>query len=631
MSETTSGTDRAEREPGAGDQPLELLLDHLKRSRGFDFTGYKRSSLERRIAKRIGELELDGGYLGYLDHLEVHPDEFAALFDTILVNVTAFFRDTDAWEYLAREIVPKLLVLRPTDAPLRIWSAGCSSGEEAYTIAIVLAEALGRERFVERVKIYATDVDEDALATARLGSYSAQQVAVLPQPLLERYFDRVGTEFRFNSDLRRTVIFGRNDLVQDAPISRIDLLLCRNTLMYFNAETQSRILGRFNFSLDPNGYLFLGKSEMLITHTDLFTPVNLKRRVFRKVRTTSLRDRLLAADRASDDNAGEPGLAMRQSGFDAAPVAQVIAGEDGRLVLANRLARELFALTGDDLGRPLRELGLSYRPLELPSAIERATHDRRSLTRGPVAWTTGGGEAVELEVLFTPLCAGETLLGVSIAYRDVSERQRLREELDRTRHELETSYEELQSTVEELETTNEELQSTNEELETTNEELQSTNEELETTNEELQSTNEELEAINDDLRERTGDVDAVNLFLETVLTSLGVGVIVLDAERKVQVWNAHAEELWGLRSGEVVGERFFELDVGLPVEQLKTPIREAMRDRSFRADVSLASTTRRGRAIECTVAVLPLAIEGTEIAGAVLLMEVRGESPAGES
>ncbi|MCW2954746.1 MAG: putative methyltransferase CheR with domain, partial [Conexibacter sp.] len=196
-----------------------------------------------------------------------------------------------------------------------------------------------------------------------------------------------------------------------------------------------------------------------------------------------------------------------------------------------------------------------------------------------------------------------------------------------TRHELETSYEELQSTVEELETTNEELQSTNEELETTNEELQSTNEELETTNEELQSTNEELETINDDLRERTGAVDAVNLFLETVLTSLGVGVIVLDVERKVQVWNAHAEELWGLRSREVVGERFFELDVGVPVDQLKTPIREALRDRAFRAEVSLSSTTRRGRELARTVTVLPLAIEGAEISGAVLLMEVGGEAP----
>ncbi len=631
MSETTSDADPAEHEPDGPVEPLELLLDYLKRARGFDFTGYKRSSLERRISKRMGMLELGGAgtYLDYLDYLEVHPDEFSALFDTILINVTAFFRDEDAWEWVAREIVPQLLVLRRTDAPVRIWSAGCSSGEEAYTIAILLAEALGRDQFLDRVKIYATDVDEDALATARQGVYEAQQVAGVPEVLLDRYFDRTGGRFRFDTALRRAVIFGRNDLVQDAPISKIDLLLCRNTLMYFNAETQARILGRFNFSLDGNGFLFLGKSEMLITHTDLFTPVNLKRRVFRRVQSASLRDRLLVADRTTDGNAGQLGLAMRESGFDAAPFAQVIVADDGRLVLANRRARELFALTGEDLGRPLKELGLSYRPLELPAAIEQAANDRRSLTRGPVAWTTAEGEAVELEVLFTPLFAGAALLGVSIAYSDVTERQRLRDELDRVRHELETSYEELQSTVEELETTNEELQSTNEELETTNEELQSTNEELETTNEELQSTNEELETINDDLRERSGDVDAVNLFLETVLTSVGVGVVVLDTERKVQVWNAHTEELWGLTSAEVGGERFFELDVGLPIDQLKTPIREAMRDRSFRADVTLAATTRRGRAIECTVTVLPLAVDGTDVSGAVLLMEVRGEPTNG--
>jgi chemotaxis methyl-accepting protein methylase len=271
---------------------LDVLLDYLKRTRGFDFTGYKRSSLERRIEKRMHEVEM-GSYQEYLDYLEVQSDEFAFLFNTILINVTGFFRDAAAWDYLATEVIPRLLEAANNDRPLRFWCAGCSSGEETYTMAMVLAEALGEQQYLERVKIYATDVDEEALTEARHATYPAKAVEAVPPPLLERYFERVEQRYAFRKELRRTVIFGRNDLVQDAPISRIDLLTCRNTLMYFNAETQASILGRFHFSLNNGGYLYLGKSEMLITHADLFKPVDLKRRVFAKVARPTLRDRLL--------------------------------------------------------------------------------------------------------------------------------------------------------------------------------------------------------------------------------------------------------------------------------------------------------------------------------------------------
>jgi two-component system CheB/CheR fusion protein len=607
-------------------QPLDLLLDHLKRSRGFDFTGYKRSSLERRIAKRMETVDVES-YLDYLDFLEVHPDEFAYLFNTILINVTAFFRDAPAWEYVRDEVVPELLKGKDPEAPIRVWSAGCASGEEAYTIAMVLAEALGAEGFLKRVKIYATDVDEEALATARLGTYTAKQVEGVPPELLERYFERSDQRFAFRKDLRRAVIFGRNDLVQDAPISRIDLLVCRNTLMYFNAETQTKILGRFNFALDPGGYLFLGKSEMLITHTDLFTPVNLKRRVFSKVPKATLRDRLLLAADPNDAERGDARRAISESGFDASPVAQIVVDEAGVLVLANRQARETFSIGGEDLGRALKDLGLSYRPVDLRSSIDQVLGERRALKLGPVPWTTVAGETVQLEVELTPLISGTSLLGMSITYADMTIQQRLREELERSKRELEAAYEELQSTVEELETTNEELQSTNEELETTNEELQSTNEELETTNEELQSTNEELETMNDELRQRTLELNEVNAFLEMILTSLGVAVVVLDRQLQIQVWNAHSEDLWGLRSEEVVGTHFLELDIGLPVELLKAPIREALLDEGARSEVTLPATTRRGKTIDCVVTCLPLAVNDGDVSGAILLMERRDERP----
>src|SRR5204862_5567828 len=205
---------------------------------------------------------------------------------------------------------------------LRLWSAGCASGEEPYSIAMLLIRALGEEKVREHVKIYATDIDEEALTEARHGTYPAKAVQDVPRDLLERCFERTDQHYAFRRDLRRAVIFGRNDLVQDAPISRIDLLLCRNTLMYFTAETQSRILARFNFALRPHGHLFLGKSEMLLTHADLFTPVNLKHRVFSKVVRPTLRERL--AFMADGELMGAQGAATRLRGdaLELAPVAR---------------------------------------------------------------------------------------------------------------------------------------------------------------------------------------------------------------------------------------------------------------------------------------------------------------------
>ncbi|HEY7619333.1 MAG TPA: CheR family methyltransferase [Solirubrobacteraceae bacterium] len=600
---------------------LDVLLDYLKRTRGFDFTGYKRTSLERRISKRMQEVD-NGSYQDYLDYLEVHPDEFALLFNTILINVTGFFRDAPAWDYLSSDVIPRLLNSVGDSSPLRVWCAGCASGEETYTMAMVLAEALGEGRYLDRVKIYGTDVDEEALNEARHATYPAKSLEAVPDELRERYFERVEQRYAFRNDLRRTVIFGRNDLVQDAPISRIDLLTCRNTLMYFNAETQEAILNRFHFALKNEGYLYLGKSEMLITHSELFKPVSLKRRVFSKVMRPTLRDRLLYTVAPEHLQAtGELTSAVRESAVDTAPVAQIALDADANVVLVNQHARTLFALSTADVGRPLKDLELSYRPVELRANLEMAHAERRTIALSHVSMTVSGGEARELEVHIIPLYAGERLLGTSITYADVTVQRRLQNELEGSKRELENAYEELQSTVEELETTNEELQSTNEELETTNEELQSTNEELETMNEELQSTNEELETINDELRQRTLELNEVNAFLEAILTSMGVAVAVLDSNLTVQVWNAYSVDLWGVRMDEAEGENLLDLDLGLKVDELADPLREVIGDGRHRVELMLEATNRRGRAIDCRVVVLPLSVDGDEVSGAILLME----------
>jgi two-component system CheB/CheR fusion protein len=602
---------------------FEQLLEYLRRNRGFDFTGYKRNSLMRRINKRMHALGI-ASYGSYTDYLEVHPEEFGRLFDTILINVTAFFRDPSAWEAIREQVMPRILKGKREGEPIRVWSAGCASGEEAYSLAIILAEAPGIDQFRDRVKIYATDVDEEALTRARHASYTAREVANVPPELLEKYFEENNGRYTFHKDLRRSVIFGRHDLIQDAPISRIDLLSCRNTLMYLNSETQARILDRFHFALNERGFLFLGKAETLLTYSNTFIPVDLKRRIFAKIVRGNLRDRLLVMARTGSEEAVNHlvgHVRIREAAFDSNPVAQIVVDFGGTLILANERARTLFNLAPTDLTRPLQDLQISYRPAELRSSIDRAYSERHEILLKDVEWSTGVGDSSYFEVHIVPLVdAGGSLLGASITFVDTTTARRIADEHQRSTRELETAYEELQSTNEELETTNEELQSTVEELETTSEELQSTNEELETMNEELQSTNEELETVNVEARKRSDELKQVNTFLEAILGSLRGGVVVLDRDYLILVWNQKAEDLWGLRTAEVQGKNLLNLDIGLPVDRLKPVLRTCLSGAVPFQDVALDAINRRGKPIVCRVTCTPMT-GGDDIAGLILMME----------
>jgi two-component system, chemotaxis family, CheB/CheR fusion protein len=618
---------------------FETLLEFLRQARGFDFTGYKRSSLKRRVRKQMQSHEIQN-FSDYLDYLQVHPEEFLPLFNTILINVTSFFRDELAWQYLKSNVLPRLINEKEENKPIRIWSAGCASGEEAYTLAIIMAEALGIEKFRQRVKIYATDVDDEALNLARHASYSSRSLETFSQELREQFFELAGREFVFRPDLRRTVIFGRHDLVQDAPISRLDLLVCRNTLMYFNAEVQSRILNRFHFALNETGVLFLGKAEMLLTHANLFTPISLQHRIFRPVPKKGRRDRLLAfAPSVSDEetnNTLELYVRMRELAFDSVPLAQLIVDLNSNLVLANAPARSMFGINLLDIGRPLQDLEISYRPLELRSHIDEVYQNRSNIVVNDVVRHLRDNNIQYLDVNINLLEDNTNrFLGVSITFTDVTRYHDLQVELQRANQELETANEELQSSNEELETTNEELQSTNEELETTNEELQSTNEELETMNEELQSTNEELETmneelqstneelqtINDELRQRTADLDRANAFLNSILASMKAGVIVVDCQFNILTWNEESENLWGLRADEVRGKSILSLDIGLPVEQLREPIRNCITGAEDRQEVLLEAINRRGRTIQCRISYNPLIGSDRERLGVIVLTE----------
>ncbi len=606
------------------DESFEALLCYMRDSRGFDFTGYKRASLMRRVRHRMDQAGVET-FEQYLDMLEANSNEFAALFNTILINVTAFFRDPDAWEYIATDVIPRMLAERGPDDPIRVWSAGCASGQEAYTLAMLLAEALGPEAFRQRVKIYATDVDEDALTEARAATYDAKAVESVPPEFLERYFENVNGRYVFHKDLRRAVIFGRNDLVKDAPISRVDLLVCRNTLMYMNAETQRSVLGRLHFALAPQGTLFLGHAEMLLSHSDRFTPLNLKHRVFRKVAGAHRGlDRYDPAAAMYDRHGDLPGLTtLRDLAFRASPVAQIVVTGEDTVAMINQQAETLFGLSARDIGRLLRDLEVSYRPVELRAYLEQAKVERRSARIQDVKWQRPGAETVWFEIHINPLVDSENgLLGVSIVFFDVTATRALLDKVVQTNRQLEAAYEELQSTNEELETTNEELQSTVEELETTNEELQSTNEELETMNEELQSTNDELHTINDALRERSVELDEARTFLDSLVNSIHLGMVVVDREMRVVVWNRGCEELWGLRADETTGQVLTSLDIGLPTDQVRPLIGNAFVDPANPGEAFVDAVNRRGRPTRVRVTCMGFQSSLEDgVNGALLLME----------
>ena len=610
---------------------FEMLLEYLRNSRAFDFAAYKRATLMRRMQRRMQVVGIEG-FGAYQDYLEAHPEEVSHLFNMILINVTAFFRDEPVWTYLRERVVPALLAQRP-DEMIRVWSAGCASGEEPCSLAMLFAEVLGVDGFRERVKIYATDVDEEALSLARSATYSERHVRCLPAELIAKYFERVDGRFAFRRDLRRSMIFGRHDLLQDAPISRIRLLCCRNTLMYLNSEAQKRVLDRFEFALVPGGYLVMGKAEMILERPSGVAPVDLKRRIFMKLAEEPFEtpETTHGAGARNGSSAKGGDMRLQELAVEADPLAQFIVDTNRTVIMANRRARALFGITAQDIGRPIQDLEISYRPIELRSLLDRVFQERRVLRVKESAWTTSTGETLFLEPTLLPLGQNEQLAGVKVVFRDVTQYRQLQDDLKRSHQEVETAYEELQSTNEELETTNEELQSTVEELETTNEELQSTNEELETMNEELQSTNEELNSVVTELRERGDELNRANTFLESMVKSFGQAVIVLDRELRVQAWNARAFELWGLRVEEVAGRDIMNVDFGLPMEQLVQVVRECLDYDVRQREMTVSALTRRGRTASVKVTCSTLALGPGRGRGVILLMteEPRSEGVRG--
>jgi two-component system, chemotaxis family, CheB/CheR fusion protein len=529
---------------------LRELLEELAEQRGLDVRGYKRTTLERRFRRRMFQVNVES-YAEYAEYVGKHPDEINQLLSTILINVTEFFRDPPAWEILRHEVLPPMLKQLKPGGSFRAWSAGCASGAEAYSIAIILAELLGPRLVDYDVKIYATDVDEEELVTARRGEYSAEALNRVRSEWREKYFYGKGL-LRVNRDIRRLVIFGRSNLAHDAPISHVNLLVCRNVLIYFDAALQKQILARLHYALDPGGVLFLGKSESQLANSKQFKRLNPRWRIFQRISRTPAESPPATSggrDQApewTDTAREELNMVRAQQRFmlDALNVGVLVLGPDDVVRQHNSSFSALYGLPATSLiGSRIQDTEIFARTPAIGEQLQ-ATHLSHQAGRIRAHITVRGEDRL-LEINIRPLLDERSQrTGTYIYCEDVSVQERLQYAVDQ----LESTSEELQSANEELETTNEELQSTNEELETTNEELQSTNEELETTNEELQSLNEELETTNQELEERTKNLDELNSTYAQTFEKLRIPIMLVNQDRRIEFWNSTLIRVFGFKT-----------------------------------------------------------------------------------
>ncbi len=550
------------------DEQVPEIYAILRNQIGHDFSGYKAKTFMRRVQRRMQVVQLRT-LEAYLELLRQDPREVVALFRDLLINVTNFFRDSDAFDSLAKDVVPKLFEGRGADDVVRVWVPGCSTGEEVFSIAILLREHMDTLTTIPRVQIFATDIDDRALSVARTARYPGPLLETVAPARRERFFVADGDSYVISKDVRDLCIFSPHSVIRDPPFSRIDLVSCRNLLIYFGLDVQSQVIPTFHYALKPDGYLFLGTAENISQFDDLFAPIDKRNRIFkRRAEGPSIRLPLvlsaLRPGQFSDLIPRPPaigGFALRQS-VDAQVLehfspAHVVVNRDGDVVYFS-------ARTGKYLehapGLPTRQLmTMARKGLRLDlRAVFRESLDsgKRSVrTSIPVEGDDGRIQMVRLTaepladrgaeplyiVLFEdegPALSRDEALSHGHATDDGSAGQ-----LDR---ELRETRERLQSIVEEYETALEELKSSNEELVSVNEELQSANEELEASKEELQSVNEELHTVNTELNAKVEALDNANNDLRNLFESTNIATIFLDRDLSIRSFTPAVAEIFNV-------------------------------------------------------------------------------------
>jgi two-component system CheB/CheR fusion protein len=533
-----------EQEPGT----VATIFHILRNQVGHDFSGYKERTFLRRVHRRMQVVQL-ATVDAYVERLRGDPHEVTALFRDLLIGVTGFFRDPEAFDALAQQVLPTILDGRGADAVVRCWVPGCATGEEAYSLAILIREHLSGRSAAPRVQIFATDIDERALGIARAGRYPPQLVDSVSKARLDRFFNHDGLSYGLTKEVRDLCVFSAHNVIRDPPFSRIDLVTCRNLLIYFSNELQRLVVPVFHYALRPGGFLFLGTAENVTQHQDLFEPVSKRQRIFRRV------DRPPAnlivpmfglVGRATGTVDVEP----RAARPDAQRLRQLVEGSlldrfAPAHVIVNRDAEILYfsARTGKYLeapaGVPSRQLLAMTRRglrLDLQEAFREAAQTRRAVAKENIAIEVDDRVqviAVHVEplgysaedplylVLFIDHGPPQPPTGEAVVVRDGESGEQLERDLRETRDRLQT-------TVEEYETALEELKSANEELVSVNEELQSANEELESSKEEQQSVNEELHAVNLDLNAKIEELDRLNADIRNLFEGTQIATIFLD-------------------------------------------------------------------------------------------------------
>jgi two-component system CheB/CheR fusion protein len=623
-------------DPERPSDALSKIHTLLRMRTGHDFTEYKERTFQRRVQRRMQVVQT-AHLEEYLERLEKEPNEASALFRDLLIGVTTFFRDAAAFRALENLVIPQLLENRHADDEVRVWVPGCSTGDEAYSIAILLREQMDRMEAPPKVQIFATDIDEAAMAVARAARYPANSVKEVSSERLKRFFVREAGTYRLMKQLRDMCIFSTHSVIRDPPFSRLDLISCRNLLIYLQPILQAQIIPLFHYSLRPGGCLFLGLSENVSRFSELFHSLDKRNRVFRRRDLVArpplplrqfFRSARVVKTRSEPNQDGhlQPSELLRDVAstiVERFAPAYVIVDEFGDvLYFSSGTGKYLQAAAGP----PTRALVGMARPglsADLRAALHRAKETGKRVVRDRVAVQSEGGLQM-ISITLEPVQQGnETVYGVvfseygPIRNKEDAVGERRSDSEDSTarqiERELEETKERLQSTIEELETANEEFRSSNEELLSVNEEVQSTNEELETSKEEFQSINEELQAVNHELSAKIEELDRVNSDLNNLFQSTQIATIFLDRYLVIRSFTPAVVTLFNLIPG----------DRGRPLTDLARRIDYPKIENDIRAvfangDVIERSLSLEGAKSHYLARVLPYRATNGQIDGVVL-------------
>jgi len=572
---------------------LRKVFILLRSQTNHDFSNYKLSTIHRRIERRMAVHQI-GSMDEYVRFAQQSPEEVDALFRDLLIGVTNFFRDPEAFKVLEEEVIPKLFSAKPAGATIRVWVAGCSTGEEAYSIAILLQERVEGLKLGHAVQVFATDISSQAIAMARAGVYPASIVTDVTPERLARFFtaEADGSAYRIHKGIRDLLVFSEQDIIKDPPFSKLDLITCRNLLIYLGGDLQKKLIPLFHYALNPSGFLFLGTSETVGDHADLFDVIDRKAKVFQR------KDDFHAASRASLGRFSLP-VSMVEAGpsrspekvaspsktplrdlteqallRQLAPVGALVNAQGDLLYLHGRTGMYLEPAPGEaGVNNILKMAREGLRP-ELTTALHRA-RTTKEVVRCPGLSVRTNGHFSSVDLTVCPVTSGTVSsaeaqqflvileeadsLDPALAKRADSHIPPGADSMvEALNQELRAKDEYLQSAIEEMETANEELKSSNEEMQSVNEELQSTNEELETSKEELQSVNEELATVNAELQTKVADLSRVNNDMNNLLAGTGIATVFVDHQLRILRFTPAATRIINL----------IHTDVGRPVGHL---------------------------------------------------------------